>query len=126
MIRFLAVAAGGAIGAMMRYGASLFISQLFQGPAPVATWTVNLLGCLLIGFLVPYLMTIPASTPIQLFVLVGFLGSLTTFSTFSMESVVLWRDGQILLVLLNAVGSVAAGIVLVWAGMKLHELVQNM
>lgn len=121
MIRFIAVALGGALGAMMRYGISQVMNSLFEGPAPVATWTVNLLGCLLIGFLVPFLTGLSVSMPVQLFVLVGFLGSLTTFSTFSMESVVLWEDGRIALFTLNAVASVAAGILLVWVGMKAHE-----
>ncbi len=122
MIRFLAVALGGALGAMMRYGVSLVINGMFEGPAPVATWTVNLFGCLLIGFFVPFLTGLSVSMPVQLFVLVGFLGSLTTFSTFSMESVVLWEDGRIVLFMLNAVASVASGILLVWVGMKAHEL----
>lgn len=108
---------------MARYGISLLINGMFEGPAPVATWTVNLLGCLLIGFLVPFLTGLSVSMPVQLFVLVGFLGSLTTFSTFSMESVVLWEDGRIVLFMLNAVASVAAGILLVWAGMKAHALI---
>ena len=121
MVRFIAVAFGGALGAMLRYGTSLVINRIFDGPAPVATWIVNLTGCLLIGFLVPFLTSRPTSMPFQLFVLVGFLGALTTFSTFSMESIVLWQDGRFLLVFLNAIGSVAAGMLLVWAGMLLHS-----
>ena len=92
MIRFIAVALGGAIGAMMRYGTSLLVNQMIEGPAPVATWTVNLTGCLLIGFGFPFLTSIPASVPVQLFLLVGFLGSLTNFYTFSMESVSLLQQ----------------------------------
>lgn len=121
MVRFIAVAFGGALGAMLRYGTSLVISRMFDGPAPVATWIVNLAGCLLIGFLVPFLTSRPTSMSFQLFVLVGFLGALTTFSTFSMESIVLWQDGRFLLVFLNAIGSVAVGMLLVWAGMLLHS-----
>ncbi|MEM8487164.1 MAG: fluoride efflux transporter CrcB [Bacteroidota bacterium] len=117
----MAVALGGAVGAMMRYGVALAVQRFVDGPAPVATWTVNLLGCLLIGFLVPFLKTGNVSVPVQLFVLTGFLGSLTTFSTFSMESVLLWQSGRVELLLLNVFGSVAAGLLLVWLGMKLHQ-----
>ncbi len=121
MVPFLAVALGGAVGAMMRYGVALLVQRFADGPAPIATWIVNLLGCLLIGFLVPFLKTGNASVPVQLFILTGFLGSLTTFSTFSMESILLWQSGRIELLLLNVLGSVAAGLLLVWLGMKIHQ-----
>ena len=122
MSQFLAVALGGAVGAMLRYGVAVVLQRWVEGPAPIATWTVNLLGCLLIGFLVPFLKTSNASLSVQLFVLTGFLGSLTTFSTFSMESMLLWQSGRHALLLLNVFGSVAAGLLLVWLGLKLHSL----
>lgn len=122
MLRFLAVASGGALGAMLRYGASILINHLYKGPAPLATWSVNMLGCLLIGFLVPFFKVSPAAVPVQVFILVGFLGSLTTFSTFSIESVVLWQNGHTGLLLMNAVGSVLAGVLFVWLGMQAHAL----
>lgn len=121
MDRIIAVALGGAAGALARYGVYLLLQRWLQSSLPYATWTVNLAGCLLIGFLVPLLNidSIPASW--RLFVLVGFLGSFTTFSTFSLESVVLWQEGKEGMVLLNAAGSVLAGIGLVWLGMQLHK-----
>ena len=121
MLQFLAVASGGALGAVMRYGTYILISRVYEGPAPMATWTVNMAGCLLIGFLVPFLRESPIPAPVQLFVLVGFLGSLTTFSTFSIESVALWQSGEMRLLVLNALVSVAVGMLLVWAGMKMHD-----
>ena len=120
MQQMIAVALGGAMGALSRYAVYLLITKLATTPAPVATWTANLVGCLLIGFLVPFLNA--SGTPVvwRLFVLVGFLGSFTTFSTFSLETVVLWEQGRTGLVLLNAVGSVIAGVLFVWVGMKAH------
>lgn len=123
MVKFMAVAIGGAVGAMMRYGVALLVERFVDGPVIIATWIVNLLGCLLMGFLLPFLKTGQVSVAVQLFVLTGFLGSLTTFSTFSMESVVLWQSGKMDLLLLNVFGSVAAGLLLVWLGMKLHDVV---
>ena len=121
MNSFIAVALGGATGALARYSVYLLINSWIESPAPIATWGANLLGCLLIGFLAPFMAATPLPAALRLFVLVGFLGSFTTFSTFSLESVVLWQDGREGLVLLNMVGSVVAGVVLVWLGMQVHE-----
>ncbi len=129
MDRFIAVALGGALGAVVRYGAYLLTMRYYEGPAPIATWTVNLLGCLLIGFMAPAVQHLGFSPNTKLLLLVGFLGSFTTFSTFSLESVVLWENGRLGLVLINTVGSVVAGIVLVWIGMQTHQALfgaQNM
>ena len=123
MDRIFAVMLGGAVGALARYGIYLCIDKWTETHAPVATWVANLAGCLLIGFLAPYLNV--GSVPLQwrLFILVGFLGSFTTFSTFSLETVVLWQEGKEGLVLLNVVGSVVCGVALVWLGMYLHKSV---
>jgi len=121
MKALIAVALGGATGALVRYSVYLLVNKWIESPAPLATWTVNLVGCLIIGFLAPFMSASSIPVPWRLFILVGFLGSFTTFSTFSLESVVLWEEGREGLVLLNAVGSVVMGIVLVWLGMQLHK-----
>ncbi|MBX2822349.1 MAG: fluoride efflux transporter CrcB [Rhodothermaceae bacterium] len=121
MKALIAVALGGATGALVRYSVYLLVNKWIESPAPLATWTVNLVGCLLIGFLAPFMNTSTMPAQWRLFILVGFLGSFTTFSTFSLESMVLWQEGREGLVLLNAVGSVVAGIALVWLGMQLHK-----
>lgn len=121
MDRFIAVALGGALGAVIRYSAYLLTTRYYDGPAPIATWTVNLIGCLLIGFMAPAVQHPGLSPNTKLLLLVGFLGSFTTFSTFSLETVVLWENGRLGLVLINTVGSVIAGIVLVWIGMQAHQ-----
>ncbi len=123
MPSFFIVAIGGAFGAMARYGTSLAVIRLVESRAPLATWTANLAGCLLIGFLAPMADRLPMSEATRLLVFVGFIGSYTTFSTFSLDTLLLWREGQIGLVLLNAVGSVVAGVVMVWVGMIIYESV---
>ena len=117
----IAVALGGAGGALARYSVYLLVNRWIESPAPIATWTVNLVGCFLIGFLAPFMSVSSVAPHWRLLVLVGFLGSFTTFSTFSLESVVLWQEGREGLVLLNVVGSVIAGVFLVWLGMQLHR-----
>ena len=121
MDRIIAVMLGGAMGALARYGVYFAVNTWAQTQAPLATWVANLAGCLLIGFLAPLMNVDEVPLQWRLFVLVGFLGSFTTFSTFSLETVVLWQNGKEGLVLLNTLGSVVCGIVLVWLGMYLHK-----
>lgn len=82
-----AVAAGAALGAMLRWGLGGWLNPLFA-PVPIGTLTANLLGGLLVGAFVAMFEHVPALSPEwRLFAITGFLGALTTFSTFSMEVV---------------------------------------
>lgn len=112
----LAVALGGACGALARYGAGRLVARLVETPFPWGTWTVNLVGCFLIGMTVPLFGQLSAARELRFFLVVGFLGSFTTFSTYSLDTIGLWGSGHGLLALLNAVGSLACGLVLVAAG----------
>ncbi len=111
-----AVALGGACGALARYGAGRLVARLVENPFPWGTWTVNLVGCFLIGMTVPLLGQLSAARELRFFLVVGFLGSFTTFSTYSLDTIGLWGGGHGLLALLNAVGSLACGLVLVAVG----------
>ncbi|MFK7891748.1 MAG: fluoride efflux transporter CrcB [Granulosicoccus sp.] len=104
---FLCVAAGGAVGACLRYAISLvFIAQ--NGRFPYATLTVNLSGALAAGFVVTLLAQRGLSTsPVQLLVVVGFFGSFTTMSAFSVETLRLLGAGELSHALLNVVLTVA-------------------
>jgi CrcB protein len=113
------VALGGACGALARYGAGRLVASLVEHPFPWGTWTVNLLGCLLIGMTVPLFAELSGAERARFFLVVGFLGSFTTFSTFSLDTVALWGNGHGLLGLANAVGSLACGLVLVAVGREL-------
>ena len=112
----LAVALGGACGALARYGTGRLVARLLDHPFPWGTWTVNLVGCFLIGATVPLLGELNAARELRFFLVVGFLGSFTTFSTYSLDTIALWGNGHGLLGLLNAVGSLACGLVLVAVG----------
>ncbi len=122
MYQLLLVALGGALGAAVRYGTSVWVMQWWQEPRVLATWIVNLAGCLLIGMLAPMLGRVGLADELQFFLVVGFLGSLTTFSTFSLETVVLWQEGLSAVALLNAVGSVVLGVIFVWIGLTLSRM----
>lgn len=115
----LLVALGGACGALARYGAGVLMVRLWQEPLPLATWAVNLLGSFLIGVMAARLLRGEAGEGLQLFLVVGFLGSFTTFSTFSLDTVVLWREGLLVAAFLNAAGSVLLGLLCVVIGFRL-------
>ncbi len=96
----LAVALGGALGATGRFLISTGVHKLLGAGFPYGTLTVNILGSFLIGFLFAYFEHTIA--PLQKALLVtGMLGALTTFSTFSLESLLMLQDGLVLKALLN-------------------------
>ena len=95
MLNVLAVAAGGALGAAARYGLSGLAGRWSERGLPLGTLFVNLLGCLLIGLLVPWMLGDRAVRPeLRSFVLIGLLGGLTTFSTFGYEVFAMLNEGQ--------------------------------
>ena len=115
------VALGGACGALARYGAGRLVGRVLDTPFPWSTWTVNLVGCLLIGASIPLLSAAPIGPEGRSFLVVGFLGSFTTFSTYSLDTLALVADGHKLFALANAGGSLVAGLVCVWIGRRLAE-----
>src|SRR5512140_1954965 len=98
MHKVLVVGLGGFVGTISRYLLGGFIARLKSGSAfPVETLVINVLGCLLIGFLAGLAETRGLfSGTTRVFLLVGVLGGFTTFSSFGYETVQLLRDGQVL------------------------------
>lgn len=91
---FLAIGVGAAMGAWLRWGLGLWLNPL-QPELPFGTLAANLLGGYLIGIAVAFFMQYPGLTPEwRLLIITGFLGGLTTFSTFSAETVTLLLRGQ--------------------------------
>ena len=91
----LVVAAGGAIGAVLRYLNAKAFTHFFGTPLPWATLIVNVVGCFLMGIAYTLLLDkYQASDSIRLFVMMGVLGALTTWSTFSMEAVLMLNYGE--------------------------------
>lgn len=93
-LSWVAVAVGAALGAWLRWGLTLFLAQL-HAHIQLGTLVANLVGGYLIGLALGFFDTAPALSPVwRLFVITGFLGGLTTFSSFSAEAMVLLQRGH--------------------------------
>lgn len=107
MTQTLAIAAGGALGALLRYWTSTTVYTRLGTGFPYGTLTVNVVGSLLIGFLSVWLMERMVAGPaLRGFLLIGVLGAFTTFSTFSLETLNLLEAGSLGKALLNIIVSV--------------------
>jgi len=110
MRELLAVGLGGFVGALARYLVSGWVHRLTGAAFPWGTLTVNLAGCLALGFLMGLLDSRATLGPEwRLFVGIGLLGSMTTFSSFGYETVELLRRAEVALALGNAAGNLVLG-----------------
>ena len=107
----LAVGAGGFFGAMSRFYIGTYIAKLFPHEVPLATLSVNILGSFIIGILTAIFLHFTPNESFRLFIITGFLGALTTYSTFALESYMLLNTSfayAILNIALNVVGTITA------------------
>ncbi|HQU15665.1 MAG: camphor resistance protein CrcB [Chromatiales bacterium 21-64-14] len=117
MTRLLAIAAGGAVGALLRYWVSTGMHVLLGRDFPYGTLTVNVTGCLAMGFLsVLFLERMEVGPEWRAAILIGLLGAFTTFSTFSIETFNLIEGAQYFKAGLNMTLSLAACMVATWVG----------
>jgi len=118
--QLIAVAIGGASGAVMRWLMASGIQRLAGGPFPWGTFAVNAIGSFLLGFLFVWLIErSTVSELVRLALTVGFLGAFTTFSTYSLESIRLLQEGALALAFGNVVGQVVVCLTLTWLGIQL-------
>ena len=119
MKMLLMVAAGGALGAVARYGTVVAVGRLTGFGFPWGTVTVNLLGSLALGLLIGGLAHgLHLSQEVRGLIVVGFLGAFTTFSTFSLDTVTLIERGSWTPALGYVFGSVVVGIIFFFAGLR--------
>lgn len=125
MVKLLWVGAGGFLGAISRYIVSGLIYRVFgKGWFPLGTLAVNVIGCLLIGFLSGIAEDRQIFSPeLRLLVFIGILGGFTTFSTFGYEIFSFTRDGQIVSSMVNLFLHIGLGLGAVWFGFSISKMI---
>lgn len=126
MLNVLSIILGGGIGALSRYGISHLIAQNHNDVFPWGTFTVNIAGAFLIGFMYQFFDRFFVSPEIRNFFTVGLVGALSTFSIFTLDAVVLLRGGQFLTGVIYFFGSAFAGLLAVLLGLFIGDIVLKM
>lgn len=123
MMTYLAIAVGGAIGALSRYGLMSLVTSIAGNRLPWGTLLVNISGSLLIGVLYVLISEkMLLSSEARALLIVGFLGAFTTFSTFSLDTVLLIQQGWLLQAVGYMLASVMICVVATWLGMALARV----
>jgi fluoride exporter len=120
------IALGGAIGSVLRYIVSGLDYRFSGGVFPVSTFVVNATGSLVIGFLWGFFERFAVSPNVRMFIFIGLLGGYTTFSTFTLETFNLMRDGEYKIALMNVLWSNAVCIGAVFVGFMLSRYLLNL
>lgn len=116
-MEYLIVGVGGFFGAITRFGFYHLEKLLPKYTYPFATFFINTLGCFLAGVFFSYLQTsFPENRKLQLFIIVGFLGSFTTFSAFSFDTIQLIETGYVGQALLYVVATLILSFGAMWLG----------
>lgn len=124
MNQVLAIAAGGALGSVLRFWMSTWVYAVVGRSFPYGTLAVNVLGCLLMGFLfVLFLERLSDGAVLRAGVLIGVLGGFTTFSSFSIETLGLIDEGAWLKAMANMLASLGLCVGATWLGAMLGRWV---
>jgi CrcB protein len=121
----LAISLGAIAGALSRYYISLVFINRFGIGFPYGTLFINLTGSCLMGLLVHLFLTRDSISPdLRVMLTVGFLGSYTTFSTYSLETLSLLQNENLLRTLIYWLGSALVGVIFAWMGTLLASLLR--
>ncbi len=125
MKQILLIAAGGSLGAIARYGVSNFVHSSMDESFPWGTLAVNVSGSFLIGVLIEAFDASLLPVEWRSFLALGFLGAYTTFSTYTLESVNLLRDGELRLAAANILAGNVAGLAAVVLGIYCSRFIMK-
>jgi fluoride exporter len=121
--KYVWIAIGGALGSIARYWVGSTVSGRLGSKFPYGTFVINLTACVIIGFVLTYLgRRADVNASWRFMIPVGFIGAYSTFSTYEWETLSTLRSGAFLLAALYALGSLLLGLIAVWAGSLLAEL----
>ncbi|HZB90109.1 MAG TPA: fluoride efflux transporter CrcB [Stellaceae bacterium] len=122
------VALGSAVGGMARYGVSGYVATRIGETFPWGTLVVNVSGCLVIGAFAALIApagALPGDVSVRALVIIGICGGYTTFSSFSLQTLTLAREGQWRHALGNIAASVGFCLLAVWAGFALGAFISG-
>ncbi|HOD42577.1 MAG: putative fluoride ion transporter CrcB [bacterium ADurb.Bin243] len=112
-----AISLGGVLGSLSRYYISILVQKYTASAFPYGTLAVNIAGCLFIGFVMQYFMMRPeVSSALKFFLITGFAGAFTTFSTFGHETIALFMENNFKAAFINVIISNIFGLAAVFAG----------
>ncbi|MGH9600276.1 MAG: fluoride efflux transporter CrcB [Terracidiphilus sp.] len=124
MQKYLFIALGGSLGAISRYWVGAAIGSRLGTKFPYGTFVINITACVIIGFSMTFLGKRANLNPAWRYIIpVGFVGAYSTFSTYEWETLSSLRTGGFVLASLYAVGSLLLGLVAVWGGILLAEVI---
>lgn len=118
MNMLIAIALGGAVGSLARHGLTVYCEHLLGGDFPYGIFLANVAGSFAIG--VVFVILVERSflpDVLRPFLMVGFLGAFTTFSTFSLQAIGLLQDGRLMAAAVYILGSVLLSLVAAWIGL---------
>lgn len=125
MQKYLYIAIGGALGAIARYWVGVAVANRMGTKFPYGTFVINITACLIIGFSLTFLAKRAELNPAWRFLIpVGFIGAYSTFSTYEWETLSTIRTGAFLEAALYASSSFILGLIAVWGGSVLAEIIK--
>jgi len=124
-MNIIIIAVGGAIGTISRFG----LNKLFFDPSganTLSTFIANSTGSFILGFLIAYISMKPEWPPeIKLFLSIGILASYTTFSTFTVSTIYMIENGELIRALINVSASILVGLIAAYLGIILGRSIGN-